>query len=113
MSNAVHLQKIAGTLPRRTGARHRTFFAEGATVPFIARYRKEATGSLDEVADHHHPRPPRPLAELDHAATPSSTRLKNANSSPTTSRQSSTPPKPSPPSKTFTRLSARSAAPAP
>jgi uncharacterized protein len=25
-------------------------FAEGATVPFIARYRKELTGSLDEVA---------------------------------------------------------------
>ncbi len=25
-------------------------FEEGATVPFIARYRKEATGSLDEVA---------------------------------------------------------------
>ena len=25
-------------------------FAEGATVPFIARYRKEATGLLDEVA---------------------------------------------------------------
>ena len=24
--------------------------AEGATVPFIARYRKEVTGSLDEVA---------------------------------------------------------------
>ncbi|MFP5258616.1 MAG: Tex-like N-terminal domain-containing protein, partial [Acidobacteriota bacterium] len=24
--------------------------AEGATVPFIARYRKEASGSLDEVA---------------------------------------------------------------
>jgi len=24
--------------------------ASGATVPFIARYRKEATGSLDEVA---------------------------------------------------------------
>src|SRR5690348_7371629 len=24
--------------------------AEAATVPFIARYRKEATGSLDEVA---------------------------------------------------------------
>ena len=23
--------------------------AEGATVPFISRYRKEATGSLDEV----------------------------------------------------------------
>jgi uncharacterized protein len=26
------------------------FLAEGATVPFIARYRKEATGGLDEVA---------------------------------------------------------------
>ena len=24
--------------------------SEGATVPFIARYRKEATGTLDEVA---------------------------------------------------------------
>jgi uncharacterized protein len=24
-------------------------FEEGATIPFIARYRKEATGSLDEV----------------------------------------------------------------
>ncbi|MEA3231155.1 MAG: Tex-like N-terminal domain-containing protein, partial [Thermodesulfobacteriota bacterium] len=28
----------------------RTLLAEGATIPFIARYRKEATGSLDEVA---------------------------------------------------------------
>ncbi|MFH2219371.1 MAG: Tex-like N-terminal domain-containing protein [Pseudomonadota bacterium] len=26
------------------------FLAQGATIPFIARYRKEATGSLDEVA---------------------------------------------------------------
>ena len=26
-----------------------TLIAEGATVPFIARYRKEATGGLDEV----------------------------------------------------------------
>ena len=24
--------------------------AEGGTIPFIARYRKEATGSLDEIA---------------------------------------------------------------
>ena len=24
-------------------------FEQGATIPFIARYRKEATGSLDEV----------------------------------------------------------------
>jgi uncharacterized protein len=28
---------------------------DGATVPFIARYRKEATGSLDEVAVVRHP----------------------------------------------------------
>src|SRR2546429_9575121 len=27
-----------------------TLLGEGATVPFVARYRKEATGSLDEVA---------------------------------------------------------------
>jgi uncharacterized protein len=26
-----------------------TLFAEGATIPFISRYRKEATGSMDEV----------------------------------------------------------------
>ena len=35
--------------PRQVAATAR-LFAEGATVPFIARYRKEATGSLDEVA---------------------------------------------------------------
>ncbi len=27
-----------------------TLFDEGGTVPFIARYRKEVTGNLDEVA---------------------------------------------------------------
>ncbi|NIA12910.1 MAG: S1 RNA-binding domain-containing protein [Nitrospiraceae bacterium] len=27
-----------------------SLFAEGGTIPFVARYRKEATGSLDEVA---------------------------------------------------------------
>ena len=50
--NEVHIQKIAGELkvqPRQVLATAR-LFAEGATVPFIARYRKEATGSLDEVA---------------------------------------------------------------
>ncbi|MEA3416864.1 MAG: Tex-like N-terminal domain-containing protein [Thermodesulfobacteriota bacterium] len=26
-----------------------SLLAEGATIPFIARYRKEATGSLDEI----------------------------------------------------------------
>jgi uncharacterized protein len=32
--------------------------AEGATIPFIARYRKEATGSLDEVTIAVIPGPP-------------------------------------------------------
>jgi len=49
--NENHIQTIAGELnvqPRQVLATAR-LFAEGATVPFIARYRKEATGSLDEV----------------------------------------------------------------
>ncbi len=50
--NEAHIQKIAGELkvqPRQVLATAK-LFAEGATVPFIARYRKEVTGSLDEVA---------------------------------------------------------------
>jgi protein Tex len=50
--NEVYIAKIASELalqPRQVAATAR-LFAEGATVPFIARYRKEATGSLDEVA---------------------------------------------------------------
>ncbi|HVV72852.1 MAG TPA: Tex family protein, partial [Verrucomicrobiae bacterium] len=50
--NEKHIAKIAGELkvqPRQVLATAK-LFAEGATVPFIARYRKEATGSLDEVA---------------------------------------------------------------
>lgn len=49
--NEDHIRKIAGELkiqPRQVVATAK-LFAEGATVPFIARYRKEATGSLDEV----------------------------------------------------------------
>jgi uncharacterized protein len=37
-------------LPPRNVAAAARLLAEGGTVPFIARYRKEATGSLDEVA---------------------------------------------------------------
>jgi len=50
--NERHVIKIAEELKVRpeqvkaTGA----LFEDGATMPFIARYRKEATGSLDEVA---------------------------------------------------------------
>ncbi len=50
--NELHISKISGELNltlkqvRATAA----LFDEGSTVPFIARYRKEATGSLDEMA---------------------------------------------------------------
>lgn len=50
--NEQHIQKIAEELSlknqqvRATGG----LLEEGATVPFIARYRKEVTGMLDEVA---------------------------------------------------------------
>src|SRR5437879_9155737 len=35
--------------PVARGETKSKFFEDGATVPFIARYRKEATGNLDEV----------------------------------------------------------------
>jgi uncharacterized protein len=50
--NEIYIGKVAGELkvqPRQVAATAR-LLAEGATVPFIARYRKEVTGSLDEVA---------------------------------------------------------------
>jgi len=45
------MQKISGALGITTGQVSTVvgLFAEGSTVPFIARYRKEQTGSLDEV----------------------------------------------------------------
>ncbi|NTV33789.1 MAG: RNA-binding transcriptional accessory protein, partial [Deltaproteobacteria bacterium] len=50
--NEKHIAKIAGELSIRVGQVSATaeLLAQDATVPFIARYRKEATGSLDEVA---------------------------------------------------------------
>src|SRR4051812_9332276 len=49
---ATFIPKIATELKLPTGSVGATarLLAEGATVPFIARYRKEVTGSLDEVA---------------------------------------------------------------
>jgi len=47
-----HILKIADELnitAKQVGA-VALLLTENATVPFIARYRKEATGSLDEVA---------------------------------------------------------------
>src|SRR5690242_12273594 len=37
-------------IPRPSVDKVLALFAEGATIPFVARYRKEATGGLDEVA---------------------------------------------------------------
>ena len=52
MPNALHIAKIAGELSLKTQQIEATaqLLEEGGTVPFIARYRKEATGTLDEVA---------------------------------------------------------------
>ncbi len=50
--NETHISKIAqeaNLTPKQVQATA-DLLNEGATVPFIARYRKEATGSLDEVA---------------------------------------------------------------
>ncbi|MEX2599089.1 MAG: Tex-like N-terminal domain-containing protein, partial [Dehalococcoidia bacterium] len=47
-----HVRAIATELQIQQGQVQSTaaLLDGGATVPFIARYRKEATGSLDEVA---------------------------------------------------------------
>lgn len=49
--NSEHLSKITETTGISTAQIHAVanLIAEGATIPFIARYWKEATGSLDEV----------------------------------------------------------------
>ena len=50
--NDKHLDKIAGELNVNVRQVRATaeLLGDGSTVPFIARYRKEATGTLDEVA---------------------------------------------------------------
>ncbi|MHC1766410.1 MAG: Tex family protein [Verrucomicrobiia bacterium] len=50
--NEKHIAKVAAELNLRAAQVETTarLLTEGATVPFIARYRKEATGTLDEVA---------------------------------------------------------------
>jgi len=49
--NQTHINSIAGKLSISTKqvAGAMQLLQEGATIPFISRYRKEATGSLDEV----------------------------------------------------------------
>ena len=52
MTNEAYVAKVAAELKLRPAqvAATAELFAEGGTVPFIARYRKEVTGELDEVA---------------------------------------------------------------
>ena len=52
MAVETHLNKVAGELGLKLSqvAATAKLLEEGGTVPFIARYRKEATGTLDEVA---------------------------------------------------------------
>ena len=47
-----HIQRIAQELEIKPDQVRQTavLLEEGSTIPFIARYRKEATGLLDEVA---------------------------------------------------------------
>ncbi|MEL6652325.1 MAG: Tex-like N-terminal domain-containing protein, partial [Bacteroidota bacterium] len=49
--NTKHIAKIAGELSLQNRQVNATIqlLREGATIPFMARYRKEVTGSLDEV----------------------------------------------------------------
>src|SRR5256885_10226207 len=51
MVNSEVLQRISKEVGASLGRAEATIklFEEGATIPFIARYRKEATGNLDEV----------------------------------------------------------------
>ncbi len=48
-NHASRIAKVLGLAPRSVTATI-SLLDEGCTIPFIARYRKEATGSLDEVA---------------------------------------------------------------
>lgn len=54
-----------GTYLRKHVAACLRLLDEGATIPFIARYRKEATGGMDEVAVHTVQKRHQELTELD------------------------------------------------
>src|SRR5436309_9497444 len=54
-SDTAESERLTSTIASEIGARPGqvaaaiTLFDEGATVPFVARYRKEATGGLDDT----------------------------------------------------------------
>ena len=50
MSSTIQAVAESTGLPAKGVEAVISLFDEGATVPFISRYRKERTGSLDEVA---------------------------------------------------------------
>src|SRR5687768_13760902 len=62
-----HVSIIAAELavPEKRVRAAAPLLADDATIPFIARYRKEATGSLDEIALTHIRDRLRQLANLD------------------------------------------------
>ncbi|HBB92238.1 MAG: RNA-binding transcriptional accessory protein [Bacteroidetes bacterium GWF2_49_14] len=65
--NEIHVNAIAGNLSIESWQVRNTLhlFEEGATIPFISRYRKEKTGSLDEVALLEIRKQSEKMAELD------------------------------------------------
>ncbi len=65
--NPTHIQLICQAVAVRPQQVRQTtrLLQEGATVPFIARYRKEATGSLDEVQIGHIQKEVKRLEELE------------------------------------------------
>ncbi len=65
--NDTHIKLIAerAGVPARKAENTLKLLAEGATIPFIARYRKEATGSLDEVQVADIQREAKKLEELE------------------------------------------------
>jgi uncharacterized protein len=69
--NETHLSMIARELGEPVSAVRRTaeLLADQATVPFIARYRKEATGGMDEVRIRRLEERLRRLAELEKRRT--------------------------------------------
>ncbi len=86
-------------------------FDEGSTVPFIARYRKEVTGSLDDTQLRHLEERLRYLRELDDRRTSILASIEEQGKlTPELARESSWPT-PRPASKTSTCRTSRSAAP--
>ncbi|MCB0571458.1 MAG: RNA-binding transcriptional accessory protein [Phaeodactylibacter sp.] len=65
--NDTHIRLIAeqANVPIKKAGNTLKLLAEGATIPFIARYRKEATGSLDEVQVSEIQRAAKKLEELE------------------------------------------------